>query len=202
MRLAIRALWIVLLFASCSQDLKLQGSDYLKYLNDNSNGLKKEVRLKDLTYTFLYKPIEYIAYKEMQNGMHDSASCRNRISDLSKTIWFNVYIKSTTGTDNPLKRNVDGLDEYNYRLQYFLTKAAQNFTLYYGDKGSMNNVSYHFENNYGLTPMDVIVIGFEIPDDKPVEDIVLEYEDVLFNNGPLKVKITKNTLNQIPELVF
>ena len=92
--------------------------------------------------------------------------------------------------------------EYNDRLNYFLIEAGENIRLLYGDKESMETIAYHFENNYGLTPMDVMVVGFEIPDAVPTEDLVLEYEDKLFNGGIIKVKISKEQIAAIPEIII
>lgn len=201
MRLVTSIFFLTISFISCSRDLKLEGAEYMKYVEDKSNGLKKEVEVNDLKYTFLYRPAEYVAYKEMTNGTDDTSFFRKRVKELKKTVWFNIYIK-TEGNENPLKHNVSGLDEYNRRINYFLTEAGKNISLNYGDKGDMKSVAYHFENNYGLTPMDVIVVGFEIPDDKPIEDIILEYDDKLFNGGPIKIKIDKTNLIDIPKLIL
>lgn len=204
MRPVIRILFILFVgLTGCKKEQQLSAPDYMSYIENKSNGLKNTVTLKDYEYTFLYKPAEYIAYKELTNAnIIDSTTFKKRVRELHKTVWFNIYIKTTEGKDNPLKSGVSGLDEYNARVSYFLSDAANNLTLYYGQKGSMNNVAYHFENNYGLTPMDVIVVGFEIPDDFASEDIVLEYDDRLFNSGPIKVKVSKKELLDIPQIIL
>ncbi len=202
MKLVVNLLvFLMLLLTSCTRPDELSPTEYARFIEDKSNNLRKEVKVQGLKYIVQYKPIEFVALKEM-NSLLDTSIYKNRISELSGTVWFNIYIQSEESNNNPLKDNVSGLNEYNNRLEYFLKRAASNFNLYYGEQGSMNTVAYHFENNYGLTPMDVIVVGFKIPDSRPNDDIILEYNDMLFDNGPIKVKFTKKQLSEIPEIIL
>lgn len=187
----------ILLFNSCQRArLELTPEEYIKYLDNPENGFIKKVTLDDIVYEFHCKTPEYLAVQQNLNSANASF-INPRIKQLQSTIWFYVYIKSKSGKVNPLKEKVSGLDEYNQRLSYFLDQAKSSFNLSSGGK-PMKQVAYHFENNYGLSPFDTMILGYAIEGD--YQEIILEYEDRLFNAGLMKITIEENDLNELPTL--
>ena len=79
--------------------------------------------------------------------------------------------------------------------------AMKDFKLIYGNV-EMVTAGYHFENNYGLTPMDVMIIGFAIPDSVPVHEMTLVYNEQVFNNGLIKANFSEDDLLSIPKLDY
>jgi hypothetical protein len=194
----------IILFYSCkATNKKVAPAEYVLFIEDEQNDYKVILEAGAYIYTFQYKPSEYIALKEMEGlNVIDTVKYRNRLHALENTVWFNVYVEAANSNVNPVKNNLGGgMDEYNNRIAYFLNEARNSFTLYYG-KDVMPQVGYNFENNYGLTPKDVMVIGFKIPDAQPKDDLTIEYNDKLFKNELLKVKITKSQLLNIPTVIF
>lgn len=195
--------YIIFLFfisVSCNQKKELKAADWISFVEKESNGYRKSITTGELTYTFQYKPASYTALKELNATDGDTkVVLKNRAEALKGTVWFNVYIKNKKGNINPLKSNISGLDEYNSRLNYFLMNAGNDFTMRYGGE-EMDKIGYSFENNYGLSPADAMVIGFRIPDSIPVKEVVLEYEDKLYKNGILKINISDKILKNIPNL--
>ena len=94
------------LLCSCSYESSLSAQDYIRYIENESNGFKKIVVVKDLQYTVMYKPSQYVAYME-QGGTEDTTKYKKRLIDLSRTVWFNIYISSSDGSINPLKQRCD-----------------------------------------------------------------------------------------------
>ena len=125
-------------------------------------------------------------------------SLNKRIESLKHTIWFNVSVSAKNKTADPLKYEVEGLEDYNSRLSYFLEGAGKNFQLTYGAEESISPVGYYFENNYSIKPEVVMIVGFKIPDSVPKEKVVLEYYDGLFNAGILKFGLAPSILQNIP----
>jgi len=194
----------VLLFAllgiitSCTSNEVLTGDAYIAFMEKEGNGFRKKVTTGDYAYTFQYKSTDYILLKEQKAGL-PAAQLQKRATQLDSTVWFNVMI-NTGNSINPLKANATDLNEYNKRVEYFLSSAAKNFTLSYGGQEEMRCIGYFFENNYGLTPMDIMIVGFHIPDKKPVQDVQLEYNDELFNYGPVRIAIAAEKFTSIPQI--
>lgn len=192
---------LVVIFSSCNQKKILKPEKWLQEIENESNSYRKTIVTGDLIYTFQYKPHEYIAMKEVSSLDILKLTLAERKRKLAKTVWFNIYIKSKHDNINPLKRNASGNGEYEQRLNYFLVNAEKNFSLKYNGV-EMQMASYFFENNYGLTPSDAMIIGFYIPDEIPSKELILEYEDKLYDNGILKIKLTTDDLLNIPTLNF
>lgn len=189
---------ILFFLASCSQHIPLEPKDWVTFIEDEANGFKRTIITKDFTYIIQYKPAELIALKE---SIKDRKHLLKRIEELENSVWFNISIKTNSSQVNPLKNNVTGMSMYNERLNFYLYNAEKYFSLRYNGI-EVKKIGYFFENNFGLTPMDVMIIGFEIPETKPSKDIVLEFDDVYNGNRLVKVKITENDLLKLPTLKF
>lgn len=205
MKTVIRLLSLLLIvITSCSLiDQKMNIDEFVNYVESKRSGFKKSVTTGDIEYIIQYKPVEYIIYKEMHGNIANEDSFENRRKELESTVWFNVYLKSKNSNVNPLKGNVSGLGEYNQNYQYLLTQASNDFKMYYGNNSvEAEKITCHFETNYGLTPTDIFVLGFKIPDAKPVKDMTLVYDDKLYNNGIIKVKILQEHIANTPTLIL
>lgn len=189
------SLFLVML-AACGQPASLEPRDWVRYVENEDNGFKRTITTKDYTYIFQYKPAELVALKE---AISERGTLKKRIAELSNTVWFNVSIKSNNSQVNPLKNKVSSMGEYNERLNFYLYSAEKYFSFKYAGMET-EKVGYFFENNYGLTPMDVMIIGFKIPDKTPTSDMILEFDDQYNDNRLLKVNIAKNDLLKIPSL--
>lgn len=193
----------IALYSCAERSGSMDVNDFMRYVESSSSGYRKDINAGDMSVNIQYKPIEYVVYKEMARSAIDIDSFEARCLELQHTIWFNIGLHIKDAQVNPIKNNVSGIQEYNSRYQYFLTEASKDIKAYYGsDENEIEKIAYHFETNYGLTPMDVIVVGFKIPDSIAKEDIVLVYHDKLYNSGLVKAKISKENLQNQPQLVL
>lgn len=185
------------LLQACRTKTVRTPEELVSWLEDEDNGLRKTVATRTHRYVFQYKPAQYIISKEQRGDAGKSPAQRR--AELRHAVWFNVFLDAEGSGRNPLKDQVSGLDEYNSRVNYFLADAARNFSLSYNGKQA-EPVGYYFENNYGLTPTDVMVVGFKIEDPEPVHDLTVEYNDELYRNGIIKATFTKQDIQKIPTL--
>lgn len=196
-------IWFLpLLFAllcACRSDLK--PTNYIKYISDKKNGLKKVITINSWEYTIQYKPHDYIVYME-EKGQHEAAYMKKRLSDLKGTVWFNISFRRVDNSESPLRYGVVSLDEYNRRLDYYLNQAVINISLVYGTDVLKPN-TYLFEPNYNLAPQETIVVSFLLLDnDAPKKDMQLVYDDVVFQNGIIKTTFKKTDLDHTPKINF
>jgi len=190
---------LVLICLSCTEKREMTLAQYRNYIEAKGGGFCKTVTAGPLIYTVQYRPPLYIAAAEHKWQFNDSTEMKTRTMALGGIVWFNVRIGTVSGATNPLKSDVSGVAEYNDRLNYWLTQAANHFTLYYGDL-ELKPQGYVFENSYGLISEDVVVIGFRLPDTTPVRPLRLEYEDQLYNTGIIKAEISMDVLQELDHI--
>lgn len=189
---------LLLIVFSCNNSV-LDKKGYVAYLQDEDNGFIHKVELEELAYTFQYRPSELMALQE-NTGMNKTQKDM-RVKDLEGTLNFVVKIKTIKSNVPPLKYNISSLAEYNSRINYYMSAAQKDFNIRYGDV-TLTPTAYSYETNYGLTPEDAIVLQFTLPngEKKIMHDILLSYNDRIFQNGIIKTKFSKTNLNNIPKL--
>jgi hypothetical protein len=190
-RIKLLSVFAIFFFFNQSCNSKLNDLEYVEYLSNESNGLKKVLELGEWVYDIQYKPSRLIIIKEQGNSKEELST---RKKQLERTVWFNISIKHNKDEINPLKYKVSSIEEYNQRLDYFLNDASKEITLEYKNL-KLKPISYLFENNYSLTPNETMIVGFELPTDKtPQDQMTLIYNDLIFKNGIVKVNFKKKDI--------
>lgn len=196
---------IVILFwaqalQSCQRELKTP--EYVHYVQQPENGLRKVVSADNWDYIIQYRPYDYILLSEQKK--QDPKQETKRLNDLKGTAWFTISFKRSDGSISPMRYNLSSREEYEQRQNYFLNKASKDIVMVYGKKDTLHPIAYEFENNYNLAPQETIMIGFELPmgHDRPDNDMQLSYNDQVFKNGIIKATFSEKDLNNIPKHIF
>ncbi|MBS1687470.1 MAG: hypothetical protein JSS96_02000 [Bacteroidetes bacterium] len=190
---------LLLLVTGCGKR-QLNAVDYVHYVQADKNHLKKAVKMQDMEFDIQYKPYDYIVLLESRN---DPAYDREkRMKQLAGTAWFNISFRKTNTEISALKEGATSLNDYDQRLNYFLNYASKDIVLIYGSD-TLKPVSYLFENNYNVGPVETMVVGFVFPgkDTVPLKDMQINYYDRLFHNGIIKASFSAETLKDIPNLL-
>lgn len=205
MRKTIYILLLLVITSACNTvPESLPVTEYIKWVENPKNQLKKEKTIGDYAYKVFYKPAEYIALREAVNkgDQNNTQAINKRIQDITGFYQFNFDIVSADGKTSALKQNTTNEQEFGARINYFVSHAQQDFKLVQGTD-TLACISYHFERTYDITPNNTILLGFEIPknenEDKR-EDIQLIFKNRLFNSGDIKFQFSEKTLNNIPRL--
>lgn len=181
---------------------QLGDREYLAWVEDTENGLKKEKKLGDYQYKVFYKPADYIVFRETINGgakTIDEQQVQKRKQELKNFYQFNFDIVSADGKVSVLQHNLSNQEEHAARVNYFVSHAQQDFILVEGTD-TMSCVLYHFEQTFGATPLNTISLGFEKKNPNTEGDIQLIFTNRLFNTGEIKFLFPKSTINNIPKL--
>lgn len=194
---------LMLFFMSCQR--KERGIKNLAaYVEDLRNGLTKITKTNGWEYKAQYRPAELIIVGEGEgpNGMAEGDKSKRK-QQLRGTVWFTLSIQREKEQISPLRFQV--LDEamYNERLDYFLHEAAGNFHLLYG-RDTLYPISYHFETTYNLSPKEIMIIGFVLPNnlEVPIADMQLVYTDRIFRNGIIKAYFHQKDLHNIHQFAL
>lgn len=180
---------------ACSGSIKDQ--EFADHAKSTKSGLQKTREIGALSYRFQYLPAKLLI---IQEHLQDAAVIENRKRQLQGTVWFKIAIGVKDARINPLKYQVNDIEIYNDRVDYFLNHAAQDIEIGYGTK-TLKPMSYLFENNYGLTEEDVMLVGFDLGNEQDLEeDIRLSFRDNVFRNGIIIAHFSKKDINNINHL--
>lgn len=193
---------LILTIFACNKQKNLSTDRYIKWVEDIENGLKKEKKIGDFSYRCFYKPASYIALRETVNSGNkiEPLTISKRESELQKLHQFNFDIVSKDGKHSVLVTGVNSQEEQSARVNYFVSHAQQDFKLIQG-QDTLPCVLYHFEQTFGLSPLNTIVLGFEKKENKE-GDLQLIYDSRLLNNGEIKFLYTESKIKNIPRLKF
>lgn len=179
---------------------QLETMEYIRFIEDEANGLCRSVKVGDINYIFQYKPVAYVVAKESRNSSVDEQ--QKRQAELAGTVWFNIKLENLASNTSLLRAGIHSSAEYQARYDYFVGQAANDIKLIY--KGQeLKPISYSFENNYNLTPMETMVVGFALPDNGNIDDgIQIAFFDRIFKNGIVKSSYSKRLITNIPECIL
>lgn len=182
---------------SCTQK-ELSVKDYLAWVNNPENGLKVSKEIKDYKIELFYKPAEYIAINEQKTTEIDTALFYQRIKEIKDFQYYTLKIESLKGTEM-MRTNISSEHEYSQRLQYFSDLVQYDLSLE-ENNDTLSCQLFHFERNYGVAPYNNIVLGFPKPTQENAKTLV--FNDQILGIGKIKLKIEKENIDNIPNIIL
>ena len=190
---------------SVSADIKdvtnevLPVSDYVKWVQDFKNGLRKEKKMDDLNFILQYKPAEYIVcMEEREEKMYDTL-LKSRVNDLKEMQYYDLKIMLNKEEGELLKYNLSSKEQYEKRVNYFAFRMQDDIQLVEG-KDTLPCVLYHFERTYDVAPYCTILVGFNLDTKNIQKQKTFLFHDRTFNKGLLKFTFKENKLTNLPKL--
>jgi hypothetical protein len=189
---------ILLALVSCSKR-DLSPLQYVKWVENESNGLKLKKGIGDHEFSIQYKPLEYIALMEKKDERISENEVSKRTNELKGMEYYTFRISSTKNKEI-LTDNIGSENEYYERLQYCMSPMQDDINLVKGTD-TIPCALFHFERTYGMTHYCNFVLGFPTDNEKDkTEDRKFIYNDRLFGNGPVILGISAKNISNIPNL--
>jgi hypothetical protein len=183
----------ILLLTGCGKQL-LESGDYVRWLTDESNGLRQQREIANTIYDLQFKPNDLLY---LQSGNQNSGTVDSSTSPYGNLLQFSLKITPKDGKELSV---TGGVDEATYlnRLNYIETQMQYDFSL------AINNdtfpcVFFHGERNYGVSEGSVFQIAFETTQIEQ-GDIKVIYHDRILDSGPVVFEIDEADMNNIPVL--
>lgn len=174
------SLTFLLLLASCTTEVS--DREYASFVKDEQkSGLHHATTVGQMIYDVQYMPSRLMLMQERLEGSEKD----KREKQLEGVLWFTISIRCANSGVNPLKKDVFDQEEYNARLNYYLNAAMNDISLEAGGI-RFTPISYLFENNYGLTGNETIIVAFETNGREIDDGATLSFEDKVFKNGIIK----------------
>lgn len=202
--------FVLLIFQSCnklnkgfvnnSSSQTLSQREYVSWMQEPKNGFCIAKEMDDLSYNLQFRTYDYIICIENKGTPVADSLKRQRYEELKGMDYFEFTIKLINGGGELLKYKLTSNSDYSSRVQYFAFDMQKDFQVKYGDSDPLPCVLYHFERTYDIAPYAKFIIGFERPKGNDFQDIVVEYNDRVFDKGLMKFIFNKESFNKIPKL--
>lgn len=178
----------------------LYPSEYVKWVQDEANGLRKEKTIDELLFSVQFKPYDYIICEEEKNDTINKHIRNNKISELNDMEYYDLRITIKDSQGELLKYNLSGVAEYNERVNYFAFQMQKDISLIQnGD--TIPCGLYHFERAFDTSPSSTILLGFKkIKGRKSTEEKTIVFHDKIFDKGIIKFTFDSKELTNIPKL--
>lgn len=194
-KFSLLILGIGILLNSCSSSMT-DFSEYLKYLANEENGIVKQKKISGLRLQVKYLPLEYLNHRAKEEGSNNY--------DHSVCFMFTLGPDSTENFDIT-KVGVSNYEEFAKRMDVMNFQMHESLELKIGNKIYKPSIA-QMENVYGLKKERVIMVVFEVKDNKEnnfmrTQDVQFIYKDQLFNTGTSKFWFEKNDLTDLPKFI-
>ncbi|MGB0176197.1 MAG: hypothetical protein ACPF9D_03465 [Owenweeksia sp.] len=183
------------ILVACTKTLAV--SDYVAWCSNPDSGLISKKESGPFRFEMEYRPQELVALQNVNGNIADEVAFKEELEALSGFQFFNFKIAGEGNADF-LRTGIGDQNEYYQRIAYFSSFAQSDFSLVDG-KDTLSCSMYHFERNYGISPYQTILLGFE-NNKASSGDKTLIYEDQILGIPSIQMEISAKAIKQIPNL--
>ncbi|MEL6866460.1 MAG: hypothetical protein AAFP19_18690 [Bacteroidota bacterium] len=196
---AFKALLLLGLLFSFGCQSSLSPSEYVKWVSDSENGLRRVKQIGSVKMELQYKPIPYVIANELRSNHIDRTAFEERYTALEGGQYFTMKISIDEPGQDITKYGIRDMNEQQERL-YYLSYAMQNDIHLLQGSDTLACKLYHFERSYDLTPHRTFVLAFDEKESPDLNDKTFIWDTPLFGTGPIKVKFRSESLEEIPNM--
>ena len=184
--------------ASCGPD-SLPPAEYVQYVSNPDNGLKRSKTIGDYTYSVQYKPVDYVIANEARKPDLTTTERDARKSELDGLQYFTFRVANATGGQDVLTLNNQTEQDYSAKVGYLSFDFQHDIALVDGGD-TLGCKLYNFVRTYGLAPYVDFVMAFDKPseDETTNSDKTLIVEDRVFGAGTIKFAIDAGDIKALP----
>lgn len=187
-------IFIIFTLTSCSFfNKELVWNDYVKYINDEENGLVKKKYINHLELTMKYLPPAYLVHRELRDDTSFTVKQKDSILSLySNNLTFVLSVNpDERDGDSPIEDvlfyNLKSKEEYTQRMMHLNFEIKEDLELICDDKIKYSPVLTNMENSYGLSKGRNITLVFTPLKTKDeflkAKNITVSWNDEVFETG-------------------
>lgn len=190
---------ICILLSGCSQG-QLHPADYVKWVENEDNGLRKSKTMGDYTLTLQYKPIDYVVLLEEKTEDISSGVLKDRARQLDQMQYYNFRLQS--GIPGANVSDIAMIDNDHATVVNYLTFGIQENIYLVDGNDTLSCKLFQYERTYDLAPYIDFVLAFDLPSNPTqVSDKIFVLEDTQLGIGIVRFQIDKGSLSAIPQLI-
>lgn len=182
----------MLLLCACSATLAdMDARDYIRwYRNNEQLNISKTYPGHEFTAT--YKTPELIILTEQGGNDLKADVFKKRKAELGNLSYFNFKIRTNENEDLFIVAGYNNVD-------YPVDLMQADFYLVQ-EKDTAYCQLYHFERNFGLSPVTNISLAFDTEKFDKASDFTLVFNDEIFRTGINKFLFRTSAIHSIPKL--
>jgi hypothetical protein len=206
LRIFLLSLPYLVSLLSCQNHLhSLKPKEFVKYIEDQDNGISTEKIIGDISYSLQYKPYEYIAIKELKKEKINSDELAQKIDEIKGLQYFDFKISNLNMSEDILRKNLSNENEFEQRIRYFSFEMQNDLKLI-DCSDTLDCNLFHFERTYGLSSYTIFLLGFPINNSVKIGQVnlcnkTLLYIDKIFNQGKIFITIESDNIKNIPKII-
>lgn len=176
---------------------------YLPVLKADHEAIYQEKKFKGITFSFRYCPIEEVVLNDCGDCTLTDSVYR-KLFDKHKELQYYTLTLVSDDENEILEHYSNESDEAYYQMLDYLENGIQDDIYLLQGTDTLPCVISHYERNFGLSANNKVSLAFKNtePQRPFLHDKILVYNDRLFNTGELRFKISKESLNKLPELAY
>jgi hypothetical protein len=205
---------IISILMICCDSTKLPESEYISVSNTQKKDLSSHKTIGRITYSLRYLPIDDMILKEYSGEISKQGtldSLRNEYGDFQYFTLKLSYQSDGTPQYELLKYELASAEQYQQRLLYCISEISNDIYLENGGKILPCRFS-HMVRNFDVASYIEFSLGFDRPQEEQIaikqynspvySDKTLIFQDKIFGNGKIKLKILGENINNHPKLVY
>lgn len=174
--------------------------EYVKWVSDSKNGLKKIESRGPVTIDLQYKPIPFVIANEFRKTKIEERAYTERFLELEGAQYYTLKLKvDPTIAPDITKYNVSSIPEHQQRL-YYLAYQLQNDIKLVDGNDTLSTQLFHFERSYDITPHRTFVLAFNDKNKNKKADKTFILDSKPLGIETLEIKFTEEELNNLPTL--
>lgn len=185
----------LILTAGCRR-ASLSHHDFVKWVRDDSNGLRVSEKYEHFAFRLQYEPVQYKVLKDLSMNITNDSVFDKKANDAEN---FQYFVFSISALNNEPVLESNAVDEQEYlNRQFYLTSLISDDIVLIDGGDTLHPLVSHYERNYGQSLSDNVNLIF--PVSKDPGDKILIFYDPLFEKRTIELKIEHSDIEDIPEL--
>lgn len=177
---------------------KLPPVEYVRWVEDEKNGLKREKTLGDMIFSAQYKPESYIVCEEERKESIADTVLKKKLKELTDMQYYDLKIEIKDGQGELLKYGLTSTEQYQERINYFSFGMQKDIQLVDGND-TLPCLLYHYERVYDVAPYGTFILGFAKGKNDNAGKTLLLF-DKGFNKGIVKFYFEGKDIKYLPQL--
>lgn len=153
-----RILWVIVLsffVFSCNSD-SVGEKELYKYLNNEGNGLRKEIKIGRVNYQITYWPDYLLALNEFKASGNKTMATWD---SLKNTYSKNMYLKLSVEKDNKeIQTNYSSENEYSLLINKLTFGISDNISIKSSKGKDIDIIDFHTPRTYGVSQGNNILL--------------------------------------------
>lgn len=176
------------------------GADVQKFVNTNKEKNVYTTKIDNVNFKLTYISKEEMALREVEDlSKMTQASFDSLVKAYDQLLMFNLEVEIDGFNEEMLHYKLDGNAEasFNERVQYYAFHMQKDIHLVLNEKDTIPCSMYHFERNYGISPKNNFMFGFNTA---TIKNAVVVYNNAYLTTGPVKFALNEQDILNHPQI--